>query len=190
MNKDLHDRHQRINKKSYLLEYHSKIKAGEIVAGRELIQQLENLIADLDSPEFIYDTRDAEFRITFIEHFCKHTKSPFYGKPFKLELWEKALIEAFYSFKWKDTGLRRFKKLILLIARKNGKSTICAALALTEFMCGGGGIGRVWTRAVVSFMIKLFILHLSYKERVCPLFYNSVESPNVFRVCWPMITLI
>jgi len=143
MNKDLHDRHLRIHGKSHLLNYYSKIRAGEIVAGRELIQQLESLIADLDSPEVVYDTRDAEYRITFIEHFCKHTKSPFYGKPFKLELWEKALIEAFYSFKWKDTGLRRFKKLILLIARKNGKSTICAALALTEFMCGGGGIDIV-----------------------------------------------
>ncbi len=51
----------------------------------------------------------------------------------------KALIEAFYSFRWVNTGLRRFKKLILLIARKNGKSTLCAALSLTELMCGAGG---------------------------------------------------
>jgi len=59
--------------------------------------------------------------------------------PFLLELWEKALIEAFFSFHCQDTGLRRFKKLILLIARKNGKSTLCAALALTELMLGSGG---------------------------------------------------
>jgi phage terminase large subunit-like protein len=141
MHKELNRRHKATH--SYLLEYYGKIKSGEIVAGRELIQQLENLIEDLDNPEYIYDTSGAEFRIGFIERFCKHTKSPFYGLPFKLELWEKALIEAFYSFKWADTGLRRFKKVILLIARKNGKSTLCAALALTEFMCGGGGIDIV-----------------------------------------------
>lgn len=123
----------------WLREYRDKIRAGEILVGRELTQQLDNLIADLESPEYTYDTRDAEFRIEYIERFCKHTKSPFYGKPFVLELWEKALIEAFYSFRWTDTGLRRFKKLILLIARKNGKSTLCAALALTELMCGSGG---------------------------------------------------
>lgn len=137
MHKELNARHQ--ESRSYLREYRDKIRSGEIQAGRELTQQLENLIADLDNPEYKYDTTDAEFRITFIERFCKHTKSPFYGKPFILELWEKALIEAFYSFRWADTGLRRFKKLILLIARKNGKSTLCAALALTELMCGGGG---------------------------------------------------
>lgn len=139
-------------KHSYLLEYYSLIKSGEIIAGRELIQELENLITDLDNPDYIYDNRDAEFRINFIEKFCKHTKSPFFGKAFLLEIWEKAFIEAFYSFKWSDSGyekyyeekpsksgLRRFKKAILLIARKNGKSTLCAALSLSEFFCGNGG---------------------------------------------------
>ncbi len=140
------------SKHSYLLEYYNKIRSGEIIAGRELIQQLENLVEDLSSPNYVYDTSDSEFRIAFIERFCKHTKSPFFGKAFKLELWEKAFIEAFYSFKWSDQGyieyydeeppkknLRRFKKAILLIARKNGKSTLCAALCLTELMCGSGG---------------------------------------------------
>lgn len=137
---------------SYLVQYYEAIQRGEIIAGMELIQQLENLMEDLQNPAFVYDTKDAHFRIMFIERFCKHTKSPFYGKPFILELWEKAFIEAFYSFKWSVDGfksyygerpprklLRRFKKAILLIARKNGKSTLCAALGLTELMCGTGG---------------------------------------------------
>lgn len=124
---------------SYLTQYYLEIKSGNIVAGRELIKQLEILIDDIDSGKYIYNTSDAEFRINFIEKFCKHTKSPFFGKAFKLELWEKAFIEAFYSFKNKDTGLRRFKKAILLIARKNGKSTFTAAISLAEFFCGNGG---------------------------------------------------
>jgi phage terminase large subunit-like protein len=128
---------------SYLLMYYERALDGDIVIGRELMKQIENLLEDLDNPAYIYDTDDADFRIDFIERFCKHTKSPFYGMPFILELWEKALIEAFYSFKWADTGLRRFKKFILLIARKNGKSTLCAALAITEFTIGGGGVDIV-----------------------------------------------
>ncbi len=126
-------------KHSYLLEYYNAIKNGEIVAGRELIQTLENSINDLDNLDYTYDTHDANFRIMFIERFCKHTKSPFNGKPFILDLWQKAFIEVFYSFKWTETNLRRFKKLILLVARKNGKSTICAALAMCEFVIGNGG---------------------------------------------------
>lgn len=149
-------------KHSFLLEYYNKALKGDeaissapfdipglivsgdiVILGHELKQQLENLIEDLESDDFYYDTYDAEDRVDFIENFCRHTKSPFYGKPFILELWEKAVIEAFYSFKWADTRQRRFTKCILLIARKNGKSTLCAALALTELMVNEGGVDIV-----------------------------------------------
>lgn len=125
---------------SYLLEYYNAIMSGDITAGLELKQTLNNLVADLQDEKYKYNTRDANTRIDFIEKFCKHTKSPFYGKPFLLELWEKAFIEAFYAFKMRATGLRRFKKALLLIARKNGKSTLCAALSLTELMVNVGGV--------------------------------------------------
>lgn len=129
-----------INKQySYLLEYYQKTKSGEIIIGHELKKCLSNLIRDLESDKWFYQTFDAELRMTFIENFCRHTKSPFHGMKFELMLWEKAVIEAFYSFKWIETGLRRFKKLILLIARKNGKSTLCAAICLAEFMVGNPG---------------------------------------------------
>ncbi|WP_096199505.1 terminase large subunit [Bacillus sp. FJAT-45350] len=132
-NNTIHGKH------SYLLEYLNKIKSGEIIAGQELIQQLENLLQDLGSPDYIFDNTDSEFRIMFIEKFCKHTKSPFFGEPFLLELFQKALIEAAYSFKCSETKLRRFKKVILLISRKGGKTTLCAGLSNSEFFCGNGG---------------------------------------------------
>lgn len=124
---------------SYLLEYYNKSKSGEIILGNELKTTLKNLLEDLETNKWIYDNSDSKLRIEFIENFCKHTKSPFNGMPFLLELWEKAIIETFYSFKWRKTGLRRFKKLILLVARKNGKSTFCAALSFSEFMIGNAG---------------------------------------------------
>ena len=127
-------------KNSYLLEYREAIKTGLIVVGREMQQTLDNLLVDLDNTDWYYDTTQADKRIAFIERYCKHTKAPFFRHPFKLMLWEKAFIEAFYSFKWTQTGLRRFKRAVLLIARKNGKSTFCAALALSEMMCGSGGV--------------------------------------------------
>ena len=123
----------------YLIEYYNAIHRGEIVAGQELIATLEKLISDLDNPDYIYDTSTANKRIAFIENKCKHTKSPFYGKPFILELWEKAFIEVVYSFKSARTGFRRFKKVLLMIGRKNGKTTLCAAISNAEFFCGCGG---------------------------------------------------
>lgn len=126
-------------KLTYLEKYFDEIKTGKIIVGQELYTVLSNLIADKSDLKWIYDTKEANRRIRFIEQFCKHSKSPFHGKPFILELWEKAFIEVIYSFKKASTGLRRFKKVILLISRKNGKSTLAAALAFTELMLGNGG---------------------------------------------------
>lgn len=135
--------HETINGRySFFLAYYKKAfdsNDEEIVIGKELKTCLENLLSDLEKSEYVYDTADAELRINFIENFVKHTKSPFHGMPFLLELWEKAVIEVFYSFKLAETGLRRFRKLLLLVGRKNGKSTFCAALCFAEFMIGNPG---------------------------------------------------
>lgn len=124
---------------TYLEQYREEIRKGHIIAGRELITSLDNYLDDISSGRYLYDTKEANRRIDFIETFCKHSKAPFDGQPFILELWEKAFIEVLYSMKNKDTLRDRFRRAILLIARKNGKSTLCAALAFTELMIGGGG---------------------------------------------------
>ena len=124
---------------TYLEQYREAIRAGEIIAGQELIQELDKLIADLNNPKYYYDTTEANIRIDFIETFCLHSKSPFYGQPFKLMLWQKAFIEIVYSFYFTESKRQRFKKIILLIARKNGKSTLCAALAFAEMIIGNSG---------------------------------------------------
>lgn len=124
---------------SFLLEYHARIETGEIIVGRELWQELERLREDFNNDAFIYDTRDALERMHFMENCIKLTKSPFYGKPMTLMLWQKAFIEAIYSFKMSATTLRRFQKVLLIIARKNTKSETCSAIGLTEFFMGNAG---------------------------------------------------
>lgn len=128
---------------SYMLEYKTKAESGDVILGRDLYQELRNLSEDLGDERFRYDTEKALVRINFIEKCCRLTKSPFFNKPMKLMLWQKALIEAVYSFKiisidtneWID----RFTEILLLIARKNGKTETIAALELAEFIHGNAG---------------------------------------------------
>ena len=124
---------------SFLLEYHARIETGEIIVGHELWQELNNLREDLLNDAYIYNTDDALLRMNFMERCVRLTKSPFYNKPMVLMLWQKAFIEAVYSFKMSDTTLRRFKKVLFLIARKNTKSETCSALGLSEFFLGNAG---------------------------------------------------
>lgn len=124
---------------SFLLEYLGRIETGEIIVGRELWQELRNLKEDFVNDAYFYDTKDAKLRMNFMENCVRLTKSPFYNKPMVLMLWQKAFLEAVYSFKMSDTTFRRFKKVILLIARKNTKSETCSAIGLTEFFLGNPG---------------------------------------------------
>lgn len=128
---------------SWLLKYREAIRTGKVLAGFDMIKELDNLIADLDDTQYTYDTADADLRISFIEGCIRLTKAPFYGMPMRLLLWEKAYIEALYSFKIAsiDTGdfVDRFQETLLLITRKNGKTELIAALQLTELILGRAG---------------------------------------------------
>lgn len=124
---------------SYLLKYRGQAETGEIIIGQELWTELDNLAEDLQNERYYYDRSDALLRMDFMEHCVRLTKSPFYNKPMVLMLWQKALIETFYSFKMADSGLDRFKKLLLLIARKNTKSETASALAESELIVGMPG---------------------------------------------------
>src|SRR5699024_3849620 len=68
--------------------------------------------------------------IEFIETFTRHSKGKWAGKPVELELFQKAFIAALFGFVDKDTGLRRFKESMFYVARKNGKTTMLAGIAL------------------------------------------------------------
>lgn len=128
---------------SYLREYISACKSGEILIGGELMATLDILLSHFDDPDISFDTTDAHKRIRFIETQCKHSEAPFAGKSFILTLRQKAFIEALYSFKIYDDELGRFVRLyqefIMLIGRKCGKTPFVAALNLAEWFCGEVG---------------------------------------------------
>lgn len=119
-----------------LQEYNQLIKSGDVIAGYWIRQEVKNLVRDLDFYE--YDTTEADKRIKFIETLCLQSKQPYYMQPFVLMPWQKAFIEALYSFKMPD-GKRRFTEGLLEIARKNGKSSMMAADGMYDLFVGEGG---------------------------------------------------
>lgn len=119
-----------------LQEYHQLIKSGDVIAGYWIRQEVKNLVRDLDL--YDYDTTEADKRIKFIETLCLQSKQPYYMQPFILMPWQKAFIEAVYSFKMPD-GKRRFTEGLLEIARKNGKSSLMAADGMFDLFVGEGG---------------------------------------------------
>lgn len=131
----------------FLMQYYNAIDSGEIIAGREIKIEIFKLINDLNNNQYKYDIVEAHKRIAFMEHLCLQGKKPFYMQPVQLMLWQKAFIECIYSFK-KYSGelnkwIRRFQDVLLLVARKNGKSTLMAADGHTDLRIGDGGMDIV-----------------------------------------------
>ena len=124
---------------THLETYQQMIKNGEVIVGEYIEKEIDNLCEDLKNPAYYYDTTEAEKRFRFQESLCLQSKQPYYMKPIILMPWQKAYWESLYSFRMKDTGLRRFTEGLLEIARKNGKSTMFAADGNTDLFVGEGG---------------------------------------------------
>lgn len=117
---------------NYILEYWNEIQSGAVVVSDRVRKVYAKLVSDIENPrgKYIFDLSKANKPIRFIEQFCKHSKGEWAGKPVKLELFQKAYISALFGFIDKETGLRKYKETLFMVARKNGKSTMLAGIAL------------------------------------------------------------
>ena len=135
--------------RSYIVQYYNLIKNGEITVGQEMLLMLKQVyieVTDVDyrkEHDIKIDFEESEKRIKFIETKCKHYEAPHAGKPFILEIWQKAFIEAIFAIKIYDDELgryvRKYKEVLFLVGRKNGKTPLIGAICLSEWFCGEVG---------------------------------------------------
>jgi phage terminase large subunit-like protein len=122
-----------------IIEYWNKIESGEEIVSIKIRRVYKKLVDDLNNvnSEWEYDSKKANHAIEFVENFCKHSKGKMGGKPFILELWQKAMTTALFGFVHKIDGVRKYRELILIVARKNGKSAWGSAIALYMMVADG-----------------------------------------------------
>lgn len=115
-----------------ILEYWYKIKTKQVIVSDKVRRVYKKLVTDLSSTksEWEYNAKRANHAIEFVENFCKHSKGKMGGKPFLLELWQKAMTAALFGFVHKIDGTRKYREFMLIVARKNGKSAWGSAIAL------------------------------------------------------------
>jgi len=84
------------------------------------------------------DAKAAAIAVRFFEENLTHAKGELGGKPFVLESWQQRYIRTLFGTLRKD-GLRQYRTSLLAIPRKNGKSTLCAGIALKLLFDGEPG---------------------------------------------------
>ena len=116
-----------------IIEYWKLIESGKEVVSSKIRRTYKHILEDIinnDESEWEYSETKAWHAIDFIERYCKHSKGSIAGQPFILELWQKALIAVMFGIVGKVDGLRKYQEVVLIVARKNGKSTLAAAVGL------------------------------------------------------------
>lgn len=133
---------------NWILEYQRAIENGVVTVSKRIRRQYEKLSSDCSETEGEYKFSEtaANKPIEFIERFCKNSKGEWAGEPIKLELWQKAFISALFGF-IDSSGNRKYRESLLYVARKNGKSTLLAGIALYCLVADGEAGAEVYTAA-------------------------------------------
>ena len=134
---------------NYIVEYHNQIKTGKIIVSKKVRTLFDYLVwlIDGNSDRWVYDEAKANRPIEFIEQFCKHDTGKNHNHPFILELWQKAIIAATFGIVDFETGKRKYREMLLVVARKNGKSTLAAAIGLYMLMKSGEYGAEIYSAA-------------------------------------------
>ena len=118
-----------------ILEYYERIKSGEEVVSRKIARIYRKLAEDIggsvgaDGTVYHYSHSRGNHILEFAENYCRHSKGKLGGQLVVLELWEKAMLAAMFGF-IDDEGRRRYREIILIVAKKNGKSLIGSIVGL------------------------------------------------------------
>jgi len=157
---------------NYISEYNDKIQSGEIVVSKRVKTVYKRLAREsklkIIDKKYVFDETRAERPITFIEKLCRHSKSEWSGQSVKLELFQKAFIQALFGFVDKKTGVRRYREAFFLVARKNGKTTLMAGLALYMLTADKEAGAEVYTVATKYAQARLLFDESHNMIKLCP----------------------
>lgn len=131
---------------NYIYEYYQKIQDGTETVGKWIKLWYEYLIKGLEKRLFFFNQKKANAAIVFVENFCRHHEGELAPQKIKLELWQKAFLSVAFGV-LDDEGHRQFREVVLIVARKNGKTLFAAAIANYCMFLDGEYGGRIYFAA-------------------------------------------
>lgn len=110
---------------NYIYAYYQAIQDGSVLVSKWVRIIYEYIVAGLQTSIFFFDQKKANQAIKFIETFCHHCEGR--NDLLHLELWQKAIVSCLFGIVDAD-GIRWFREVIIIIARKNGKTLFASAI--------------------------------------------------------------
>ncbi|RAS94614.1 terminase [Bacillus cereus] len=160
-----------------IIEYYNLIESGKEIVSEKVRRIYKKLVSDISDKESIYeyDSKKANHAIEFIENFCKHSKGKWGGKPIVLEVWQKAFIAAAFGFVHGIDGTRKYREVLLVVARKNGKSTVGSGIGLYLQIADGEPGSEVYAVATKKDQAKLVWLESKRMVKKSPALLKRIK---------------
>ena len=135
-------------------QYFGGIISGKIVACDKMKKVAKLLMAEYKRPgKYHFDYELAKKHTDFIELFCKQPSGKI-GSPLKLQLFQKARLQALFGFVDKN-NIRQFNECLIIEGRKNGKTTETAAVEIDMLVNDGEGSPQIYNIATKHDQAKL-----------------------------------
>ena len=135
-----------MNSENAILAYYQQIQNGTVTVGKWVRTLYELIIKGLENKSFFYSQKKANAAIMFVEEFCHHHEGVLAPGRVKLELWQKAFLSIMFGIV-DETGARQFREVFFVVARKNGKTLLAAAIAAYCTFLDGEYGGRIYFAA-------------------------------------------
>jgi len=127
-------------------------------------------------PGYTFEQKRADRVVKFVQQFVTMTSGrKFAGKPMKLMPWQiHDIIEPIYG--WVDSeGLRRYRRAAIFVSKKNGKSSLMAALVLYHLLADGEPGAAVYGAAVDRIQAGLIYRSVAASVRANPELTRALE---------------
>ena len=134
-------------------DYAAQVVSGEIVSCHWVRLAAERHLRDLDRDDIYFDEEAADHAINFVQSM-RHYKGQWAGEPLTLLPWQKFIVGSIFGWK-RETGLRRFSHAYIAVPRKNGKSTLAAAIGNYMLFADGEAAAEVYSAATTINQAKI-----------------------------------
>ncbi len=158
-------------------EYINGVLSGEIVTGRLVRLQVQRHVRDLvtcGNRGLRFDVERA-MRVYKFFSYLTHWQGEWAGEQFVISPWEAFII--WVGFGWvREDGTRRFRTLLIFIARKNGKTLFAAGLGKYLAFADGEAGAQVYTVATKRDQARISHRDALWFRRKSPTLTNRIQA--------------
>lgn len=167
-------------------QYIEDVLNNKVIACKSIKLACNRFLSFLEKEQYYFDDAAVQRVINFIS-LIRHYLGKHNGKPFILQAWQTLIIASIYGFKHKKDDTRVCRNAFILMARKNGKSALCAALSLYHLIADGEAASEIFfaanSREQAKILLSItsnFAKSLDSKGKTISVYRDLIKFKNNF----------